>query len=167
MEEWRPIPGFEHLGEISDLGRVRSRLGLIRKTVAGNNGYIRVGLKKIGAKNTNTVTVHRLVALAFCEGYQEGYTVNHVNGDKTDNRAANLEWCNLKNNIRHAYRMGLRKNNRRKPKIPHEHKEMLLKERESGKSYYELADIYGVNMSCMWVFLNGRKKPTVIYDVAK
>jgi hypothetical protein len=167
MEEWRPIPGFEHLGEISDLGRVRSRLGLIRKTIVSNTGYIRVGLKKIGGKNTNMVTVHRLVALAFCEGYQDGYTVNHINGDKLDNRAANLEWCNLKNNVRHAYRMGLRENNHRKPKIPHEHKELLKEEIASGKTTYELAARYGVNQSSMWVFLNGRKKPTVIHDVAQ
>lgn len=165
-EDWLPIPGFENCGEISNLGRVRSHRGVIRKTVVGNNGYIRVGLKKVGAKNTNYVTVHRLVALAFCQGLQDGYTVNHINGVKTDNHADNLEWCNAKNNIRHAYRLGLRKNNHRKPIIPHEHKEMLMLENASGKTTYELAKRYGVSQSSMWKFLNGTKRPTVIYDAA-
>ena len=166
MEHWKPIPGFEHCGEISNLGRIRSSRGLIRKTVVGNNGYIRVGLKKIDGKNTNYVTVHRLVALAFCGEYQEGFTVNHINGVKTDNRAENLEWCSSKNNVRHAYRLGLRKNSHRKPVIPHEHKDMLKNEISSGKTYRELADHYGVHMSAMWFFINGRKRSTVIYDVA-
>jgi hypothetical protein len=166
MEEWRPIPGFEHCGEVSNLGHIKSMRGVIRKTVVGNNGYIRVGLKKLGAKNTNYVTVHRLVAIAFCDGFQEGHTVNHINGIKTDNRADNLEWCNHKNNVRHAYRLGLRKNAHRKPKIPHDHKDMLIKELESGKTYRELAKVYEVNMSAMWFFINGRKRSTVIHDIA-
>lgn len=165
-EDWLPIPGFENCGEVSNLGRIRSHRGIIRKTVIGNNGYVRVGLKKVDAKNTNYITVHRLVALAFCQGFQDGYTVNHINGLKADNRANNLEWCNLKNNIRHAYRLGLRDSNRRKPKIPHEHKEMLIQEHKSGKTYRDLAAIYGVNMSSMWVFLNGKQRSTVIYDAA-
>jgi hypothetical protein len=166
MEEWRPIPDFENCGEVSNLGRIRSRLGVIRKTVVGNNGYIRVGVRKVDGKNTNCVTAHRLVAKAFCEGYADGLTVNHIDGNKTNNRADNLEWVSHKNNIRHAYRLGLRKSNHRKPKIPHEDRDFLLQEIASGKTYYELAARYNVGQPSMWVFLNGRKRPTVIYDAA-
>lgn len=165
-EQWLPIPGYEHLGEVSNLGRIRSLKGAIRKTVFGKNGYERIGLKAKGAKNTNYVTVHRIVALAFCPGFRDGLTVNHINGVKTDNRAENLEWCSLKNNIRHAYRSGLRKGCHRKAKIPHEHRPQLLQELASGVTYRELAGRYNVNMSSMWVFVNGRKRPTVIYDIA-
>ncbi len=166
MEEWRPIPGFEHCGEVSSLGRIRSRYGVIRKTVLSNTGYQRVGLSKPGGKNTNYVIVHRLVALAFCPGYQDGYTVNHVDGDKLNNVATNLEWVNHKNNIRHAYRLGLRKQNHRKPIIPHSDREVLLEARAKGITYRELAERYGVNSASVWHFLNGRNRTTVIYDVA-
>lgn len=166
MEEWRPIPGFEHRGEVSNLGRIRSRYGVIRKTVVSNNGYERVGLMKVGGKNTNYVTVHRLVALAFCPDYQDGYTVNHIDGNKLNNVATNLEWVSHKNNIRHAYRLGLRKNSHRKPIIPHSDRGALLEARAKGITYRELAERYGVNSASVWHFLNGRNRKTVIYDVA-
>ena len=166
MEEWLPIPGFEHLGEVSNLGRVRSRFGKIRKTVIGNTGYERIGLKKIDGKNTNYVLLHRLVALAFCPDHQDGYTVNHIDGNKLNNVATNLEWVNHKNNIRHAYRLGLRKNSHRKPIIPHSDRGALLEARAKGITYRELAERYGVNSASVWHFLNGRNRTTVIYDVA-
>jgi HNH endonuclease/NUMOD4 motif len=165
-EQWFPIPGFEHLGEVSNLGRVRSRFGKIRKTVVGNTGYERVGLKKVDGKNTNYVLLHRLVALAFCPGYQEGYTVNHIDGNKLNNVAANLEWVNHKNNIRHAYRMGLRKGTHRKPIIPREDRATLMADYEKGITYRELAERYGVHQSSMRVFLRGRARETVIYETA-
>jgi|APCry1669189101_1035198.scaffolds.fasta_scaffold34692_2 hypothetical protein len=160
-ENWRPIPGFEHCGDVSDLGRIRSSRGLIRKTVVGNNGYIRVGVKKLGAKNTNYVTVHRLVALAFCAGYVDGLHVNHIDADKKNNLSSNLEWVSAKENARHAYRIGLRKTNHRKPKIPHEDRDFLLKEVASGKSGRELGARYDVTQSAMWFFLHGRNRPNI------
>lgn len=166
MEQWLPIPGFEHCGEVSNLGRIRSRFGKIRKTIVSNTGYDRVGLKKIGGKNTTYVILHRLVALAFCPGFEDGLTVNHIDGDKRNNAASNLEWVNLKNNVRHAYRIGLRNNNHRKPMIPHEDREALLADRKKGITYRELAERYGVRSSSVHHFLNGRNRKTVIYDVA-
>ena len=166
IEIWKPIPEFENCGEISNLGRIRSSYGKIRKTVIGNNDYVRVGLKKVGAKNTNYVTVHRLVAKAFCEGFGEGLQVNHKDGDKTNNVAENLEWTNGKNNIRHSYRLNLRKDNHRKPTIPHEDREYIMSERAKGITFRVLAERYGVNVSSMVHYVNGRKRKTIIHEVA-
>lgn len=54
-----------------------------------------------------TQAVHRIVAKCFCpnpNGYNE---VNHIDGNKLNNAADNLEWCSRVENVRHAFRTGL------------------------------------------------------------
>lgn len=68
-----------------------------------NTGYLRVGL------NINKVlynlAIHRLVAFAFIGAPKRGQVVNHINEDRTDNRASNLEWVTQKENIAHSLRL--------------------------------------------------------------
>jgi hypothetical protein len=51
--------------------------------------------------------VHRLVAEAFIPNPYYLPTVNHKNGDKENNIVENLEWMSIKDNVRHAWRVGL------------------------------------------------------------
>lgn len=70
-----------------------------------NMGYLEVVFQH--QRRTYKFLVHRLVAMAFVDGYSEGMTVNHKNGNKLDNRPENLEWITRGDNTKHAWSYGL------------------------------------------------------------
>lgn len=71
------------------------------------DGYCVVGLT-LENRVYKTIHVHRLVAEAFIPNPDNKPTVNHINGVKTDNRAENLEWATLSEQMQHAIRTGLK-----------------------------------------------------------
>lgn len=72
------------------------------KKQLNNCGYHRVELSKSG--KTKRHFVHRLVASAYLENSANLPQVNHINGNKIDNRLENLEWCNASHNHKHSYK---------------------------------------------------------------
>lgn len=117
VEVWAAVVGYEGLYEVSSLGSVRSlareilrSTGVTEKNngkvislhVAGK-GYLYVGLYK-NAKRVQ-VGVHRLVAEAF-HGPSRGLHVNHIDCNKTNNAASNLEWVTRAGNAAHAKQHG-------------------------------------------------------------
>ena len=96
-EIWKDIAGYEGLYQVSNLGKVRSLRYKNRDEVKElylkphNRGYLQVELHKDGVRKM--FTVHRLVAMAFVNGYADGLIVNHIDENKQNNAAANLEWC--------------------------------------------------------------------------
>lgn len=94
--------------DVSDDGQIKNnKTGRIMKTAINTRGYEQVCLRDDN-KTQHTVRVHRLVADAFLDGDKEHLDVNHIDGDKLNNRASNLEWCTRKENIAHAYDTGLK-----------------------------------------------------------
>ena len=111
-EVWRDVKGYEGLYQVSNMGRVKSlgrkdRFGRVIKErilepAVTHNGYLRVGLHVDGKRKM--LRVHRLVCEAFHENPDNKSEVNHVNEDKTDNRACNLEWSTRTENCNHGSR---------------------------------------------------------------
>ena len=103
-EMWKAVPGYEGLYEVSHLGRVFSvRRGKLRRLNDTGRGYLQVMLSKDGHRAH--VLVHRLVAEVFIPNPENKPQVNHINGDKNDNRAENLEWCTMGENLRHRHQV--------------------------------------------------------------
>ena len=77
-------------------------------------GYYRLYLyNKQGEKKR--FTLHRLIATLFIENPNNYKLVNHINGNKLDNRMVNLEWCTALYNTQHAFKSGLLNNFEPKP----------------------------------------------------
>lgn len=113
MEEWKSIPNYEGLYEISSLGNVK---GLI-KNVFDKNGNLRyVKKEKVFSKRISkdgyyvtdlrnnsikkTFKVHQLVAMAFLGHKPCGYNliIDHVNNNPLDNRVENLQIVSVRTN---------------------------------------------------------------------
>lgn len=65
----------------------------------------------VGRYPRTAIAVHRLVADSFIGYKPEGFQVNHIDGDKTNNNADNLEHISQQDNLRHAFVTGLRDTN--------------------------------------------------------
>ena len=107
MEEWKVIEEFPNY-EVSNLGRVRSIIhadsmgrtkggNILKQAFDGKRNYLHVNLYKDGSK-THSTNVHRLVALAFIPNPNNLNEINHIDENKLNNRADNLEWCSHKYN---------------------------------------------------------------------
>lgn len=107
MEIWKDIYGYEGHYQISSYGNVKNtKTNRILHGDINSAGYKRVYLYSPIKKR---FFIHYLVAKHFCEGYEDGYIVNHKDGDKTNNNAKNLEWVTRSENDVHAFKLGLRK----------------------------------------------------------
>lgn len=120
MEIWKDVLGYEDSYQVSNKGNVRGKdryknagragvrmyKGKPIKQNPDKDGYMTVSLSKNSKKTRKRV--HRLVAEVFVEGKKEGYVVNHLDGDKSNNEYNNLEWCTRSENDLHAFRLGLR-----------------------------------------------------------
>lgn len=120
-ETWKDIPGYEGIYQASSYGNIRTCEG---KTTSNKRYKVRHWKSRVlrgkgnNAKTGRRVTlwkdgvgkdwlVARLVAITFLGAPPEGYTVNHIDGNRFNNRIDNLEWLSLADNIRHGFATGL------------------------------------------------------------
>lgn len=103
-EIWIPIPEYENLYAVSNAGNIQN----YRKTLKPHTmpkGYQSIKLIKNGVREG--FLVHRLVAKVFCPNPLNKPDVNHIDGNKANNSASNLEWCTKSENMVHATNTGL------------------------------------------------------------
>ena len=118
MEIWKNIKGYENLYLISNTGKVKALAKsiwngqgylhfpeIIRKPTYDKDGYLNITLSKKG--KSTTFKLHRLVATAFIPNPNNLPEVNHIDGNKSNNKVDNLEWVTRSENQKHAFRTGL------------------------------------------------------------
>lgn len=107
LEQFNVIPTHPNYS-ISNTGRIMNSRG--REKVLNDHskdGYLQVDLYNSGIRETKRV--HRLVAEAFIPNPDHKPDVNHIDGNKRNNSADNLEWVTKSENMLHAYSTGLTK----------------------------------------------------------
>lgn len=174
MEYWKPIKNFERY-EVSNYGNVRSldytyvnKKGVIQhfkgqllkqsitKVHGKKDGYCVVNLRLNG--KTNVKLVHRLVAETFIDNPLNKPTVNHIDGNKRNNKVENLEWATYYENNVHAINNGLK---------PQSYKNRKITQCDTNgniirvfHSCIEASKATGINRSCISSCINGRTKKT-------
>jgi len=87
---------------VSNLGRFKNSEGIINDNYKVNgNGYIRIYIYN------KTYLLHRLIAMAFLPNLENKEQVNHIDGNKLNNKLENLEWATCSENTLHKFKMGL------------------------------------------------------------
>lgn len=127
QEIWKDVPGYEGRYQVSSLGRIRTiyrgwkgPVLYIKPLRKNKRGYFMVGLSRGGLTPgetkanrerylynwQRTFSVHRLVVLAFHGPIPTGFHVDHIDGNKENNRPENLEVVTPQENHRRAVSLG-------------------------------------------------------------
>lgn len=169
IEIWKDVRGYEGVYQVSNLGKIRS-IDRLCVDVNGKNRRMKgreilqaintVGYKKVTlSANGESVNflVHRIVAEAFIENSQNKRTVNHIDGNKHNNNALNLEWMSHSENERHAMNIGIKVHKNSKPRrLNHEilAVSLSIKRDKETMTYQQLSKKYSMSFSSVWKALN-------------
>lgn len=132
------------------------------KPYKARNGYLEVAAMKGGRRVKHSL--HRLIGLAFVDGYSEGLTINHIDGNKMNNRPENLEWVSLARNTQHEWETGLvNLRGERNPVSKLTSKRVVYIRRllAQGIPAHALAIVSGLSPSLIAKIRDGERWPTV------
>lgn len=152
-ETWKSLNPFY---SVSNFGRIRNdKTNRVLSGSLHKDGYIFVTIYG------KQVPLHRLIALVFCDGFEEGKVINHKDGNKQNNFADNLEWVTQQENIKHSHSNDLQPKGLKTytGKFTAEQREKIKRLWDSGeKSKREIARMYGVSHTCINDIINDKYK---------
>lgn len=165
-ETWKPLNPFY---SVSNFGRIRNdETNRILSGSLHKDGYIFVTI------DGTQIPLHRLIALVFCDGFEEGKIINHKDGNKQNNFADNLEWVTQQENIKHSHSSDLQPKGLKTytGKFTAEQREEIKRLWDIGeKSKREIAKMYGVSHTCICDITNDKykyaEKTNVYEEVAR
>ena len=163
----KEIKGYEGLYTVNSMGKVFSiKTGKEKKKLISNAGYYRVHLFNKG--KGKIILVHRLVAEAFIPNPKNLPCVNHIDGNKLNNRVTNLEWVTSSENNKKAVEAGQSPSGSTVYNAVFSEEQVLfIKELFSiGYSKTKLARMFNVSTSALTDMLN-TKTYTNIQDFSK
>ena len=166
-EIWKAIPKFSRY-EASNLGRIRSmnyknsnKIKVLKPVIAKDGYYQTMLLNDFG--KYKSWKVHKFVAMTFL-GEIGNKEVNHIDGNKLNNRIENLEIIPKSENILHAYNLGLitpkRGSSNGNSKLTEKQVKEIREIAKNGGRYYgrkQLAEKYGVSECCIKEIVNRRR----------
>lgn len=106
-EIWKDVEGFEDY-EVSTFGKIVSKnykrkKGFKKELALTNNGHDYLNVKLPSVEGQKTFYIHRLIAIAFIPNPKNKPSINHIDGDKSNNNVDNLEWATYAENQFHSY----------------------------------------------------------------
>jgi hypothetical protein len=156
MTEWRDVPGFGGNYLVSRCGAVKRRGSELPKVQTLSRGYMVVSLWS--ENKGRTMPVHRLVAMAFVPG-DHSLSVDHIDGNKVNNHASNLEWVTLTENTLRQHSLGLASAvSQYKPtKVPASKHSVIQARVKAGERQKDLASEYGCSQPLIsWICKQSR-----------
>lgn len=156
--EWLQCPSWPAY-EVSNDGQVRhAATGRVKVQRIDRTGYPAVTLTV--NRKPRPVRVHRMVMDAFVGPPPDGMHVNHMDGDKTNSHATNLEYVTPRDNTLHAEVLGLtdhaRGGRHYKAKMTEDDVRAIKRRIAGGESTKAIADTYGVTLACISHIKAGR-----------
>ena len=167
-EVWGEVPGYPAV-YASNQGRVK-RLSYtatdgrffkerILTNIIQKDGYTRSIFFNEG--KTVNVPTHRIIALAFVQNPENKPYVNHIDGNKQNNRAENLEWVTQKENVAHSINTGLTSKNTLggyAGKFSLDERKKIIERWNNGETMREIARSLGVSHSLIGGIIHGKYK---------
>lgn len=148
---------------VSNLGDVWSkRTNIILVPTVTKNGYNTISTRLFGRfGGAKVIRIHRMVAEAFIKNPENKPYVNHLDGNKRNNKVSNLEWCTAKENSVHAYKTGLSKiglgaDNPGAKLTWEQVREIRENYKKNKETHKTISERWGLNRSCITDILNNK-----------